>query len=35
MIAFAARYKSACDKATVADMQEALDLIKVMEVQQK
>jgi len=35
MIAFAARYKSACDKATAKDVQEALDLIKVMEVQQK
>ena len=35
MIAFSARYKSAVGKATVADVQEALDLIKVMEVQQK
>jgi hypothetical protein len=35
MIAFSARYKSAVGKAAVADVQEALDLIKVMEVQQK
>jgi hypothetical protein len=35
MIAFAARYKSALDKATDKDVQMALDLIKVMEVQSR
>lgn len=33
MIAFAARYRTAVGKATVEDVQRALDLIKVMEVQ--
>jgi hypothetical protein len=35
LIGFAARYKSACGKATVEDVKAALDLISVMEVQQQ
>lgn len=34
LIGFAVRYKSACLKASVQDVQDAIDLIKVMEVKE-